>query len=161
GCERGLGDSEVVAERLQMGLVELDTGVDAVIAGAVRRQSSAVGRVHHVERQPRRGCLGGARLGAGQAAVVEVDAYGSIVGHRHVGLELVDRGIRVVVDLDGGCPRSPAVIGGGQERVGAAGAVILVRHVQRVFAVPAGFGVYIDVVGDVLTGRCFGVVVHE
>src|SRR5438874_5636598 len=106
---------------------------------------------------PAAAASGGARLGAGQAAVVEVDAYGSIVGHRHVGLELVDRGIRVVVDLDGGCPRSPAVVGGGQERVGAAGAVILVRHVQRVFAVPAGFGAHREALGDALPERGVGV----
>src|SRR5215475_2062828 len=52
---------DVVPDRGEIGLVELDAGVDAVIARPVRRQASSVIRVAAVQSQPGRQRLPGSR----------------------------------------------------------------------------------------------------
>src|ERR1700693_4704273 len=61
---------DVVADRIEVGIVELDAGVDAVVARSIWRQASRVIGVAAVERQPGRQCLLSPRRRARKTTVV-------------------------------------------------------------------------------------------
>src|SRR5215472_7477478 len=112
---------DVVSDRGEIGPVELDAGVDAVIARPVGRQASGVIRVAAVESQPGRYRLLRAPGRAREPAVVEIDAHRAVRSHRQVGLELVDVGASVVVYLDRRRPVLALVVGGREQDVAEPG----------------------------------------
>src|SRR2546423_9910866 len=107
----GMGaQAEVVAQRRQRGAVELDAGVDAVIARPVWRQRASEVRIDGIEPDPGARRLGRAGGGTGEPSIVEIDAQGAVGRGRQVRLELVSRA-GVVVDPDRLAPRNAAVEG--------------------------------------------------
>src|SRR6266851_987156 len=128
-------DPDVVALRDEVGLVELDAGVDTVVGRAVGRQGPGEPDVGRVQREAGARGLSRVRCRAEEAAVVEGDHDRAVSGGGEVRLERVDEGIPVVVDLDRGRPCLAAVVRRAQDDVAKVEAVVLPRHIKRELAI--------------------------
>src|SRR5712692_3608017 len=84
-----LAQTDIVAHGGQRGAVELDAGVDAIVASAEGWQAASEIRVDLVECEAGAGGLGRARRRASKSPVVEIHADRAVGRCRQVGLELV------------------------------------------------------------------------
>ncbi len=128
-----LGEPDVVPERRKGDIVELHTGVDAVVAGTIWRQGAHIIRVDLVKGEASSGSLGSSRSRTSEAAVVESHTHLSGGRDGQIGLELIDFRL-VIVDLDGSCPTLAAIVGSRQQDVRHARAVVLPGYVERIVA---------------------------
>ncbi len=128
-----LGEPDVVPERRKGDIVELHTGVDAVVGGTVWRQGAHIIRVDLVKGEASSGSLGSSRSRTTQAAVIESHTHSPLGRDGQIGLELIDFRL-VIVDLDGSCPTLAAIVGSRQQDVCHARAVVLPGHVERILA---------------------------
>ena len=86
-----LGKPDVMSERSQGSIVELHTGIDAVVARSIRRQAATIIGIGLVKGNASISSLVSVRSRAGKAAIVKSYAHRPIGRNCQVWLELIDR----------------------------------------------------------------------
>src|SRR6266567_9637063 len=114
-----------MSEGSQGRTIELHTGVDAVVAGSIRRQATRIIGVDLVES------LRAVSSRATQATVVESYTHRPVGCNCQVGLELIDRR-RVIIDLNGRAPGEALIVGGRQDVVPHSRTVVLPGYIERI-----------------------------
>src|SRR2546428_1281285 len=120
-------------EGCKSGIVELPTGIDAVVGGIVWRQTDRIIGVNLVKGDASSGSLSAVSSRTTEAAIVESHTHCPVGGDRQVGLELIDFRL-VIVDLDGSRPTLAAIGGSREQDVRHARAVVLPSNVERIIA---------------------------
>src|SRR5216684_8523525 len=161
-----LGHADVVPDGRELGGIELDCSIDAIIGPSVR--SSGRGRGAWIKSNSGGDGFRRSRCRAGQTAIVErnTDRVGdAIISDVQIRLEFV-HGIDVVVHYEGSGPVGAIVGGGGQIDVRNARSTVLPTHIEWIITIDKvvsyGKGVdYAFAKGGVLIGGNEDVMVYQ
>src|SRR5690242_3232590 len=106
-----LGKPDVMSEGSQRSIVELHTGIDAVVARSIRRQAATIVGIGLVKGNASISSLASVRSRTDEATIVKGHAHRPIGRNCQVWLELINpRGI--IIDLDRSTPREALIVGG-------------------------------------------------